>query len=107
MATAQQKLEYKTEIMELKARFDALIAKLELFGFKGEVYINSGIVIVNCHDKNSAKLIRKGIKGFIDKGIASNGSFTEVRTEKAAMFLFVDNDIAMSKKELKELAMAA
>jgi hypothetical protein len=89
---------------QLAARFEKQISILRQLGFQGEVLVKAGLVIIGAFDKNSAAMIRKAFKKARN---ASDGALTEVRSETGAAFVWVSNENAMSKAEVRELAIAA
>lgn len=94
-----------TEIELMRDRFHKLVAMLRGFGFQGEVLLKGGLVIVGARDRFSASLIRKGFRGARN---ANHGTLTEVRgKDGAAAFVWVDDSLALSRQEIRQMALAA
>lgn len=90
---------------QMKQLFEKQTAILKNFGFKGEVLIKGGLVVIGAFDKHSSSIIRKGFKMAKNAG---TGTLTEVRGKNGfAAFVWVDDSLVMSKKEIRELALAA
>lgn len=89
----------------MKERFEKVTNFLKHLGFKGEVCVKSGLVIIGSFDRNSSSMIRKAFK--MAKN-SDSGTLTEVRGEDGrAAFVWVDDTVTFSKKEIKNIALAA
>ncbi len=93
-----------TKIDTMKAQFHRLVGYLRNFGFNGEILLKSGLLIVGAKDKHSAAMIRKAFKQARN---ASGGTITELRSKTGAAFVWVDDSLALSKPQIRELAEAA
>lgn len=74
-------------------------AILNAIGVKNEIHVGAGIFFLSV-DKGNAAPIRKAFKNKI-------GTVTEVRGNEMVAFVWIDDSIAMSKKEIKDYVMAA
>ena len=69
---------------------------LNAIGIKNEVFVSGGVVILSV-EKGNACVIRKAIKKV---KLASTGSVTEARSETMVTFAWVDDAVALTKKEV-------
>ncbi len=93
-----------TQIEQMQKRFHTLVTMLRGFGFSGEVLLKSGLVIIGAHDKHSASMIRRAFRQAKNTG---EGTLTEVRSKNGAAFVWVSDEVVLSKQEIRSLAIAA
>lgn len=92
-------------ITEMQPRFHKLVGFLRSFGFKGEIFLKAGMLIIAAYDKNSASMIRSALK---KAPSAKLGTTAEVRNKTGgAAFVWVDDELAINKSEARELLIAA
>lgn len=93
------------DLAAMEARFHKLVSFLHGFGFRGEVLLKAGLAIVGARDKHSASMIRRAFKQARNVGA---GTLTEVRGKNGACaFVWVDDSLAMTRQEIREIALAA
>ena len=71
---------------------------LDAIGITNKIHVDSGIFVLTI-DKYFAKTIRKG---FANAHSTNLGTITEIKTDGMVSFVWVENSIKMTKKEIKE-----
>ena len=89
------------DLSTMKERFEACVAKLKHFGFKGEVLVNKDGVFIVCHDKNSCSLIKNAMK-HLSKETGDNSAFYSPQGSQVGFFCCTTHGIA--KKTVKAFA---
>lgn len=86
--------------MTKQQRFKNCIDKLKGLGFKGDVNVSAGLVIIGTHDQFSTDLIKKGLK----KATTTGGELMSFNFNGAAVFVWVDDELTMKRPQVRKHA---
>jgi len=89
------------DIEDTENRFNKVCGFLKSLGFKGEVLVKAGLVMVVAHDKFSSSLIRGSMKKI---NLRSDGQMIECRFTSVSVFAWVSSDVQLSRKEIRAQA---
>jgi hypothetical protein len=74
-----------------------------LFNFTGQVAIAPGLVMVKC-PTDQAYLIRRGFRKAKN---SQTGTMTEVKGTNTVVFVWIDDAVILTRKQIREIALAA